>query len=120
MQQQDDVRRFHEKFGHAAPDRPSAPSPALVAERRERLREETEELVMALESGDLPSILGEVVDVVYVALGTAVACGLRIDRAWEKVHFANLSKYPNPAGGKPLKPEGWVRPDLARLVEEQL
>lgn len=121
MQNWDDVRAFHKKFGHSAPDRPTEPLSGLVEQRKRLLREELNELCDALDSGQLDAILGEVIDVVYVALGTAVACGLRVDRAWAKVHFANMSKYPNPEpGGKPLKPEGWEKPDLQRLVKEQM
>lgn len=121
MRQQDDVRAFHRKFGHAAPDRPSAPDSALVAQRMRLLFEEYNELQHALTEGDLAAILGEAVDLIYVTLGTLVSLGLDVDRAFDAIHRANMSKYPNPKpGGKPLKPEGWEKPDLARLVKEQM
>lgn len=120
MISRDDVYRFHRKFGFAAPDRPTVPGPDLAAQRHRLLQSEVLELPRASEQGDLAGCLGEIIDVIYIALGTAVAFGLSVDAAWDAIHAANMRKYPNPEpGGKPLKPPGWTKPNLARLIEEQ-
>lgn len=113
----EDVKRFHIKFGHPAPANPVLPKRAVMDFRKALIREECEELCAAIDARDLGRIAQEAVDVVYVALGTLVMCGLRLAPFWEVVHRANMAKVSNP-GGKPLKPEGWVKPDCGELVGE--
>jgi predicted HAD superfamily Cof-like phosphohydrolase len=69
--------------------------------------------------------LDALVDLVYVALGTAVIQGFDFEEAWRRVHAANMlkTKYSKTNPGKRnsrydvVKPVGWVRPDLSDLVK---
>lgn len=106
-----DVSDFHKKFGHPAPDEPRLPTLELMAFRKKLLREECEELCAAIDARNPSAIAAEAIDLVYVAVGTLVMCGLPFSSFWRLVQAANMAKAPNPSGGKPLKPEGWQKPD---------
>lgn len=112
----DDVADFHGKFGHPCPGGVTLPSREVLAFREKLIEEEARELCEALSSRDLGRIAQECVDLLYVVLGTLVVCGLRARPFWNLVHRANMSKEPNPDGGKPLKPAGWRKPDCGKLV----
>lgn len=112
-----DVRDFHLKFGHPVSDSPAHPSLDDEVFRAKLVREETQELLAALASEGLAEIAQECVDVLVVVLGTMVTYGLPLDPFWEAVHSANMAKEPNPAGGKPIKPAGWHKPDYHALLE---
>lgn len=112
----DEVAAFHGKFAHPAPSAPTLQSQSTLEFRCKLIREEAEELCDALMARDLPAIAAEAIDLLYVTFGTLVVCGLRARPFWRLVHRANMLKEPNPDGGKPLKPEGWIKPDCGSLI----
>ena len=65
------------------------------------------------------------VDLVYVAIGTAHLHGFDFEEAWRRVHHANMQKIRTPnaeastRGSKHdvIKPEGWEPPSHTDLVE---
>lgn len=88
------VGEFHRKFGLAAS---GDGGPRLIddATRDFRLRfleEELRELRDGYESGDLPKIADALVDLVYVALGTAHLHGLPWPELFAEVQRANMAK----------------------------
>ncbi|TXH19128.1 MAG: hypothetical protein E6R03_01060 [Hyphomicrobiaceae bacterium] len=137
-----DIRKFHEKFGLSYDGLPRTLPHDLEAFRIKFMREELEEYISAASDRELqrmehgrntPLALAEVrekqldalVDLVYVALGTAYLQGFDFDRAWNRVHRANMSKVratKKTAGkrGAPkfdvVKPAGWKAPQLKDLV----
>lgn len=109
-----DIANFHERFGQTY-NGPPRTLPADIAVFREKfLREELNEYIAAQNNADA---LDALVDLVYVALGTAYLAGWDFAEAWRRVHAANMAKIP-PAPGelKIRKPEGWQPPDLSNLV----
>lgn len=66
---------------------------------------------------DLEDIIDGCCDVIYVATGTLIACGVPDAPHLAEVCRANNSKFPDgkaimhPTSGKYLKPEGWLAPD---------
>lgn len=107
----DAVKSFHEKFGHPAPTKLFSPTQKWIDHRKKMIREEAQELVEALESGNKTKIAREACDLVYVTVGTLVAFGIPFLPCFREVHQANMNKVPAPDGMKPLRPEGWVSPD---------
>lgn len=73
---------------------------------------------------DLEKKLDALVDLVYVAIGTAYLHGFNFNEAWRRVHEANMKKVraeraEQSARGSTfdvVKPEGWTAPDLSDLV----
>lgn len=121
-----DVGTFHRKFDlpHAHDGKPRLIS---VEEREFRLKflfEEFEELVKAYEAEDLPAIADALIDLVYVALGTAHYHQLPWERLFAEVQRANLSKERAVHVGQSkrgstldvVKPEGWRPPNILEVL----
>jgi predicted HAD superfamily Cof-like phosphohydrolase len=115
--QQDMVRQFHEALGVPVGDRPAVRDAEL---RARLLLEEAGETVAALESGDLVGVIDGLCDVIYIALGTAVSCGVELEPFFREVHRSNMRKLGAGvrADGKVLKPEDWTPPDIKGLLLE--
>lgn len=102
----------------------SGPSGSVVDLRLRLLDEEHDELVEAVRWGDRRIIAKEIADLVYVAVGTAVAYGLPFDEVWDIVHEANMSKLADKASvredGKVLKSDTYRDPhdQISELVAE--
>ena len=108
-----DVIEFHSKFSL---ERMSIPTPLHRLgprgyERLRHLREELAELEQAVRLDDLPKQADALVDLVYIALGTARMMGLPFDEIWDAVHAANMQKVSDPSVPKRVaKPAGWRDP----------
>ena len=113
-----DVRLFHERFGVPVGTRPQLLSATDFTYRLAFLREELTELEAAHAAGDLAEVADALVDLVYVAVGTALWAGLDFDAHWREVQRANLAKVRTPAPGASrrghghdvVKPLGWRPP----------
>ena len=58
------------------------------------LYEEMGELLESCDNGFVPGIADALVDIVYVAIGTAVMMGLPWNELWRDVQRANMAKVP--------------------------
>ena len=115
------VKEFHDKF--AVPV--SIPGEFVTTEQRKLLIwEEYLETITALNNGDPETILKECCDLVYVAVGTAVAFGMNFDEAFKRVHASNMAKLWEDGkpryreDGKVLKPPTYIPPYLGDLREK--
>ena len=125
MGMEDDVREFHRRFGWPDGDGPPAlPAPDVARFRVAFLREEADELEGALAGGDLVGAVDALVDLAYVALGTALHLGVGPGRwraCWAAVHAANMAKVAVASASESRrghamdarKPPGWVGPEAA-------
>jgi NTP pyrophosphatase (non-canonical NTP hydrolase) len=109
------LAEFHARFNYGKTIDPSL--------RLTLHQEEHDELVEAIESGDLEAIARELADVVYVAYGSAWSLGLDLDAAIREVHRANMSKLGDDGkpvyreDGKVLKGPNFRPPDLRLALE---
>ena len=133
----DDVGRFHGKFNlpvsHETWRRTGTSKPGLISKRDFDFRvnfmhEEIRELIEGNAQGNLTQIADALVDLVYVALGTAHYFGLPFQALWDEVHRANMEKQPwkegdpvkprNASGLEVVKPEGWLPPDIEGVIRD--
>lgn len=129
------VLAFHQKFN--APIQPFPKMPGSIAEQELRWKlmfEEMTEFSNANNAGDLVEIADALADIIYIALGTAIAYGIDLRPVFAEVHASNMRKVPYDcvlAGmleaqgkkipmGKILKPTGWVGPQIAPILKEQI
>lgn len=120
-----DIRDFHQKFGLGYSGTPRHLSTEEAEFRSQFHFEEAGEFLEGVVELDKAKQLDALVDLVYVALGTAYRMGLPFDKAWDRVHAANMSKQmaANSSESKRgfhldvVKPEGWAPPVLDDLVE---
>lgn len=120
-----DIKQFHEHFGlaYSGPPRDIEPY-ELSSMRVDFMDEELREYMAGWQNRDLEKMLDSLVDLVYVAMGTAYLHGFDFDEAWRRVHAANMRKVrasAETAGNRDhrwdvVKPEGWEPPFLADLV----
>ena len=114
------VYEFHVQLNEQLPTKPQLPPEATLALRRRLLQEEFQELIQALEQGNLSAIAQEAIDLLYVTYGLCVVCGIDADQVFDLIHQANMTKLKGPrrADGKQLKPEGWMAPDVGALLDQ--
>jgi predicted HAD superfamily Cof-like phosphohydrolase len=117
------VRRWRIAVGQ-----PCADTPTLDVDAEQSwlaaslIKEEAREAYLAVRAGGLPDIAQELADLVWVAYGAAELHGIDLDRALGEVGDANMRKVAGGvrrrADGKILKPDGWVGPDMAAVIEQ--
>lgn len=121
-----DIEEFNRKFGLPVNSRELFAHASWLDYRMKFLLEELAETMQAVEDKDLHEVLDGLVDIMYVAVGTAVSLGLPIEEAWNRVHKANLEKVrveaPEQSKRKSsfdlVKPPGWKRPVFDDLLGE--
>ena len=115
------VKEFHLKFGLTTNKICVKPTAELALFRSRLVVEETAELVKALQSENIPEIAKELADILYVVYGTAVSLGIEINEVFDEVHKSNMTKSPaKDAGGKVVKGDGYVPPDIEKALVEGL
>lgn len=120
-----DILEFHEKFELKYDGKPRTLESELRHFRIDFMEEELVEYIEASHSGDLAKQLDALVDLVYVALGTAHIQGFDFNEAWRRVHEANMKKVravvvtdsKRRSTYDVVKPAGWTPPDLSDLVK---
>lgn len=133
-----DVRQFQIKFGHVVNYTPVHLTKRKLLERIKFLQEELDEFTEAAgfcrhqdQNGltvymdvqtdqDLPLQSDALVDLTYVALGTAVMMGLPWQELWDDVHRANMEKVRGIGIRGNLvdciKPQGWQGPKTLEIL----
>ncbi len=124
----DDVGKFHEKMGLPVSDGDGVLfiPPEQFNFRVNFIFEELRELIQAYSVDDPVAVADALVDLVYVALGTAHYFNLPFNRLWDEVHRSNMEKRRWQPGDpiKPraaasldvVKPDGWTPPDLVKVL----
>ena len=122
-----DINRFHNKFGFEKNGTVSIPeNNELVNFRTSFLLEELAEYSQAITKKDTAGALDALVDIVYIALGTAWLFNLPFEKAWKEVQTANMKKVRAKSKSKKrgtafdvIKPKGWQAPNIDQIVEEE-
>lgn len=127
-----DVGAFHKKFGLDTFGRvkPQLLPPDAQRFREKFLEEELTEFVIACQSQDLANAADALVDLIYVALGTAHMMGIDFNAHWAEVQRANMAKERASGAGDVrskrknaldvVKPEGWTPPDHGPIIERAI
>ena len=124
-----DVGDFHEKFdlprtSSCRPQPDDNLAPELIPFRAKFLQEELDEFNEGREQGDHAQMFDALLDLVYVAMGTAHLLNYPWEAGWDAVQAANMAKVRtrNEADSKRgsswdvVKPKGWVAPDIDAIL----
>ena len=113
----DDIHEFSKRFRLPQPDKPELLDNYDMEYRVSFIQEELRELQYSHDDEDMEGVLDALVDLVYVALGTAWLMNLPFEEAWNRVHEANLEKERATSHEDPrskrhhrwdiVKPKGW-------------
>ena len=122
-----DIHQFHSKFGLYYGGGPRELPVQLAEFRVKFMQEELDEYGQACAQRDLEGQLDALVDLVYVAMGTAYQQGLDFDEAWRRVHAANMKKVRAASADESkrgssfdiVKPPGWTAPSHTDLVVQK-
>lgn len=122
MSNYDDIYRMHQHHHLPIETGPCFLSQTDQPFRSGFLREELLEFDAACQRDDLPEAADALIDLVVVAMGTAVMMGLPWEALWADVQRANMAKErvtsDRAHGGFDLgKPEGWEPPRSARIID---
>jgi predicted HAD superfamily Cof-like phosphohydrolase len=122
-----DIDNFHKKYGFEKNEKIDIPSNSeLINFRTAFLMEELAEYTNAITKKDAAGALDALVDIVYIALGTAWLFNLPFEKAWNEVQKANMSKIrAKDKTGKRgtkfdvIKPKDWKAPNIEKIIDEE-
>jgi predicted HAD superfamily Cof-like phosphohydrolase len=127
----EDVQAFHSKFGIQVPEKPQLLDDDTYNFRLGFLKEELQEFINAQYHGDLATAADSLIDLVYVAIGTADMMGIGQDcwqEMWDEVQRANMSKERSSGSDDDrstrkhsldiVKPVDFVPPDIEGVIKK--
>jgi len=123
-----DVARFHNKFDLYTETGPQPWDDEFMQFRFKFMKEELDEFLEGMDEQDHAKMFDALMDLVYVAMGTAYSMGYPWREGWQLVQRANMAKVrAQPDGsdslrGSPrdvVKPSDWVAPDIEGLLKER-
>jgi len=116
------VKTFMETFGQEIKAKPSFSTDKINTLRYELIKEELEELKVAMENNDLLEVADALTDILYVTYGAGHAFGIDLDKCFEEVQSSNMSKLGEDGkpiyneSGKVMKGPKYFKPDIAKFV----
>ena len=116
------VKIFMETFGQEIKARPSFSTNKINKLRYDLIREELEELKIAMENKDLLEVADALTDILYVTYGAGHALGINLDKCFAEVQSSNMSKLDENGkaiyneDGKVMKGPKYFKPDLTKFV----
>ena len=119
----EDVKKFMETFGQMVRTKPQFPDEKTMRLRYDLIKEELNELELAMKSKNLKEIADALTDILYVTYGAGYAYGINLDKCFKEVQRANMSKLGE--DGKPIyndkvkvmKGPNYLAPNLKQFVE---
>ena len=116
-----DVQELHKKMFGLTPNIAYILPKEHVA-RADFIAEELFELRGALQNNNGLEVIDALVDIAYVAMGTAALMGINWQTHWDEVHRCNMEKVPGKQAARPdmprdlAKPEDWEAPDHQKFA----
>ena len=116
------VGTFMKTFGQEVKTSPSFSTDKINKLRIDLIKEELEELIVAMNDKDLLEVADALTDILYVTYGAGHAFGIDLDKCFEEVQSSNMSKLD--ANGRPIynengkvmKGPNYFKPDLSKFV----
>ena len=112
-----------ETFGQKVETKSSFPDQKIQDLRYELIREELEELKVALEEKNLKEVADALTDILYVTYGAGHAFGINLDKCFEEVQTSNMSKLGENGkpiyneAGKVMKGPNYFKPNLKKFID---
>jgi predicted HAD superfamily Cof-like phosphohydrolase len=116
------VKTFMETFGQEVKTKPSFSTDKINSLRYDLIKEELEELKIAMENKDLLEVADALTDILYVTYGAGHAFGINLDKCFEEVQNSNMSKLGEDSkpiyneSGKVMKGPKYFKPDLTKFL----
>ena len=116
------VKTFMKTFGQEVKNKPSFSTDKINGLRFALIKEELEELKIAMENKDLLEVADALTDILYVTYGAGHAFGIDLDKCFEEVQNSNMSKLDENGkpiyneSGKVMKGPKYFKPNLTKFV----
>jgi predicted HAD superfamily Cof-like phosphohydrolase len=111
-----------ETFGQEVKIKPSFNTDKVNSLRYDLIKEELDELKVAIENNDLLEVADALTDILYVTYGAGHAFGIDLDKCFKEVQNSNMSKLDingkpiyNEAG-KVMKGPNYFKPNLKKFI----
>ena len=119
----DDVKTFMEAFGQMIRTKRQFPDDKTMQLRFDLIKEELNELEIAMKTKNLKEVADALTDILYVTYGAGYAYGIDLDKCFKEVQRANMSKLGKDGKpiynekGKVMKGPNYLEPNLKQFVE---
>ena len=110
-------------FGQEVKEKSSFSSGKINELRFNLIKEELEELRIAIDTKNLVEVADALTDILYVTYGAGHAFGINLDKCFNEVQQSNMSKlddHGNPIyndSGKVMKGPKYFKPDLSKFIK---
>ena len=110
-------------FGQEVKEKSSFSSDKINELRFNLIKEELEELRIAMDTKNLVEVADALTDILYVTYGAGHAFGINLDKCFDEVQQSNMSKlddHGNPIyndSGKVMKGPKYFKPDLSKFIK---
>ena len=117
------VRKFMETFGQEIKEKSEFPNKKVISLRFDLIKEELEELKIAIEKRDINEVADALTDILYVTYGAGHAFGINLDNCFKEVQSSNMSKLGNDGkpiynnAGKVMKGPNYFKPNLRKFIK---
>mgnify|MGYP001277607581 FL=1 len=117
------VKTFMKTFGQEVKEKSSFSSDKINELRFNLIKEELEELRIAMDTKNLVEVADALTDILYVTYGAGHAFGINLDKCFDEVQQSNMSKlddHGNPIyndSGKVMKGPKYFKPDLSKFIK---
>jgi predicted HAD superfamily Cof-like phosphohydrolase len=117
------VKEFMEIFGQEVKLKAAFPDPKIQTLRYDLIREELDELKVALDQKNLKEVADALTDILYVTYGAGHAFGINLDKCFNEVQRSNISKLGEDGKpiynehGKVMKGPNYFQPNLQKFIE---
>ena len=118
----DDVKDFMEIYGQEVKTKSSFPNEKIIQLRYDLIKEELDELSLAIKEKDIIEVADALTDLLYVVYGAGHAFGIDLDKCFTEVQRSNLSKLDIDGkpiyneNGKVMKGPNYSKPNLKQFL----
>ena len=117
------VKTFMKTFGQEVKEKSSFSSDKINELRFNLIKEELEELRIAIDTKNLVEVADALTDILYVTYGAGHSFGIKLDKCFDEVQQSNMSKldeHDNPIyndSGKVMKAPKYFKPELSKFIK---
>ena len=116
------VKIFMETFGQEVKNKPSFSGDKINSLRYDLIKEELDELKVAIDNKDILEVADALTDILYVTYGAGHAFGINLDECFDEVQNSNMSKLGIDGNaiynedGKVMKGPNYFKPNLSKFL----
>ena len=118
----DDVKNFMQIYGQEVKTESSFPSKKIIQLRYDLIKEELDELSLAVKEKNIVEVADALTDLLYVVYGAGHSFGIDLNKCFAEVQRSNLSKLDIDGkpiyneNGKVMKGPNYSKPNLKQFL----